>query len=354
MARPGVTYTEVATAADRLISESQTPTIDRVREAVGGGSKSTLAPLLKRWRATQASPDKGKGVGLPTELLEAVKALYKQVEEGAEARISQAQQAFTAAREELAQTLAVTEKKVAGLTSRQDELTQQLAKVETKNQRLRQVLVDAEKREVQRETQLTAATTRIDELKAALSEARQENRDIRGHFEHYQQRVAEDRQREREDSRTVTQQLQDQLARVIKQLRATEGALANTQAAHQQDQVLNEGLREEIQTLKHTVALKAQDIGALTHRGHMAEKKNQVLTRQQEELQQTVNTLTMAHAATNQEVVDLKQALEKAEVARARVMDSMMLLESKNKQLIEEKARVEGQLIQLQSSLAGK
>jgi chromosome segregation ATPase len=291
---------------------------------------------------------------LPSTLLEAVKVLYTQVEQGAEARIEQAQTDFVAAREELAKALAAAEKQVAALTVRQDELTQQLATAQAQNQALNQALVDAEKREIKRETQLAAVTMQVDELKAALAEARQENRDIRAHFEHYQQRIAEDRQREREDARAMTQQLQDQLKRVTTQVKLAERALVDSQAAHRQDQEQVVELQNEVQELKNTVELKAQDIARLTHQGHMAEKENKALTGQQQELQRLVNTLTAEHAAAKQELVGLQQALEKADTARAKAMDSLTLLEEKNKQLIEEKAMVQGQLLQLQGSMVGK
>lgn len=351
MARPGVTYTEVATAADRLVSEGQSPTIDRIREAVGGGSKSTLAPLLKRWRATQEGDGEGRAVGLPTALVEAVKALYEQVEQGADHRIAVAQQDFTAAHEKLQQALAAADKQIAELTGRRDEVTQLLEAVEAQNQQLQQALAEAEKGAVKREAQLSTATIRIDELKAALAEARQENRDIRGHFEHYQQRIAEDRERERANTRALTQQLEGQLAQVTRELTAAEEALADVRSARIQDQEQLMELREAVQGLQHEVALKKQGIENLTQRYQTATEENQALARQNEVLQQTVNTLTAEQAAANQEAAGSKQALEKAEAARLEAMDRICLLEEENRHLIEEKAMVQGQLLQLQGSL---
>ena len=46
MARAGVTYHDVAKAAEAIKSQRQEPTVDRVREHLGTGSKSTIAPLL--------------------------------------------------------------------------------------------------------------------------------------------------------------------------------------------------------------------------------------------------------------------------------------------------------------------
>ncbi|GGZ80154.1 DNA-binding protein [Paraglaciecola sp. Hal342] len=51
MARAGVTYHDIAKAAEAIKTHGQEPTVDRVREHLGTGSKSTIAPLLKRWRS---------------------------------------------------------------------------------------------------------------------------------------------------------------------------------------------------------------------------------------------------------------------------------------------------------------
>ena len=78
MARAGVTYHDVAKAAEAIRSQRQEPTVDRVREHLGTGSKSTIAPLLKRWRS-----DNGEAAdigGLPNDLIEVVKSLHERVQ----------------------------------------------------------------------------------------------------------------------------------------------------------------------------------------------------------------------------------------------------------------------------------
>jgi len=92
MARAGVTYHDVAKAAEAIKSQRQEPTVDRVREHLGTGSKSTIAPLLKRWRS-----DNGEAAdigGLPNDLIEVVKSLHERVQQMADHRIEQARQEF--------------------------------------------------------------------------------------------------------------------------------------------------------------------------------------------------------------------------------------------------------------------
>jgi len=74
MARPGILYSDVAKAAAKLVEGGMNPTVDSVREALGGtGSKSTIAPLLKRWKAEHQGEIAQAEAGLPPSLLAAVK-----------------------------------------------------------------------------------------------------------------------------------------------------------------------------------------------------------------------------------------------------------------------------------------
>lgn len=50
MARPGLTYDQIAQAADALVAQGTKPTLENVRAALGSGSNSTIHTALKRWR----------------------------------------------------------------------------------------------------------------------------------------------------------------------------------------------------------------------------------------------------------------------------------------------------------------
>ncbi|HMW86471.1 MAG TPA: DNA-binding protein, partial [Nitrospira sp.] len=50
MAREGITFEQVAAAADALVGEGQQPTIRAVRERLGTGSPNTVHKHLTAWR----------------------------------------------------------------------------------------------------------------------------------------------------------------------------------------------------------------------------------------------------------------------------------------------------------------
>lgn len=81
MARAGILYSDVAKAAAKLAADGKNPTVDSVREALGGtGSKSTIAPLLKRWKTEHQEQVVQAEAGLPPSLLTAVKGLHQHMQ----------------------------------------------------------------------------------------------------------------------------------------------------------------------------------------------------------------------------------------------------------------------------------
>ena len=200
MARAGVTYHDIAKAAEAIKTQGQEPTVDRVREHLGTGSKSTIAPLLKRWRS-----DNGEAAdvsGLPNDLVEVVKSLHERVQQMADHRIEQARQEFETLKEELRKELTHADNTMAQLTARQRDLENQTERLSKEKSEQSRSLEDARVSLAKAESQRDEAAARIVELKESVAELKQENKDIRDHFEHYQQRTAEDRQQEREQFRS--------------------------------------------------------------------------------------------------------------------------------------------------------
>lgn len=69
MARPGISYEDVKTAAINLLGHGINPSIQHVREALGTGSNSTIAGHLKQWQQELAAAPK---VALPPTIPQAV------------------------------------------------------------------------------------------------------------------------------------------------------------------------------------------------------------------------------------------------------------------------------------------
>lgn len=349
MARIGVTYHHIAKAAEAIKSQDQEPTVDRVREHLGTGSKSTIAPLLKRWRAD--NKDRADVSGLPSDLVEVVQSLHERMQQTADHRIEQARQAFEASNDELRKELAETRNTIAQLTACQQDLDVQIARLAEQNSLQCKSLEDARVSLGKTELQRDQAILRTTELKESVAELKQENRDIRDHFEHYQQRTAEDRQQERDQFRATNQQLHDQIqllrsqfdqseARAIKLLENNTQLQRNINELEQTSADLN---REINRKDEHIDNLKRDIEAVLTKSRKYQDKKDQ--------LAEQTATLARQKAEADKESALLAQALEAAKTELKAAREKETLLTDENKVIIQEKAVIQGQFKQLQSWL---
>jgi chromosome segregation ATPase len=86
MARIGISYEQVAQAADTLVSIGQKPTISAIRAELGTGSPNTIIVHLNKWRDSQ--PVKQKQVrSLPETLVNTLNTILEQAEAQARAEI---------------------------------------------------------------------------------------------------------------------------------------------------------------------------------------------------------------------------------------------------------------------------
>ena len=349
MARAGVTYHDVAKAAEAIKSQRQEPTVDRVREHLGTGSKSTIAPLLKRWRS-----DNGKTAdigGLPNDLVEVVKSLHDRVQQMADHRIEQARQEFKELNEELRKKLNDADNTVAQLNAHQKDLDTQIGQLTDEVTQKAQLLEDTRIKLTKAELQRDEAIARTAELKVSVAELKQENKDIREHFEHYQQRTAEDRQQEREQFRTVTQGLKDQVRDLQHRFTQAESKASELFDANAQLQS-NAGKLEQVNaTLNRELNGKIEDIQELKQNLEDSLTKYWDFQHKNEQLEENMAVITTQKAEVEKQVAVLSQALEAAKAELKACQDKIVFLTDENKVIIQEKAMIQGQFKQLQGSL---
>jgi chromosome segregation ATPase len=80
MARFGVSYEDIVSAANELIGQDKSVTIENVRGILGTGSISTINNHLRKWKQTQSStPKVSAKENLPEELVSLIKGLWERV-----------------------------------------------------------------------------------------------------------------------------------------------------------------------------------------------------------------------------------------------------------------------------------
>ena len=87
MARPGVSYLDVAKTAIKLTEQKIYPTIEEIRKSLGTGSNSTINKHLREWRSKHGNQAELEQ-GLPESLLMAVRGIYDGITETATSKIN--------------------------------------------------------------------------------------------------------------------------------------------------------------------------------------------------------------------------------------------------------------------------
>lgn len=234
MARSGILYVHVAQAAARLAAEGKNPTIDSIRAALGGtGSKSTLAPLLKRWKIAHPGTLAQAELGLPAELVLALKDVYEKVQADAALQVEQAEQLHQAATTTLQEQLqqAFAERDV--LLSTQENLTGTLAAA---NERLQGLEGAAHCQEIlltSLGSEKSGLEQRLVDRASEIAALAQQLQQAREQFEHYQASVAQQRTDERQSAEQRQQRLEHELTEVRQRLLAQQTRLGELHAQEQ-------------------------------------------------------------------------------------------------------------------------
>ncbi|MGL6159197.1 DNA-binding protein [Microbulbifer sp.] len=349
MARIGVTYLDIAQAAEAVKGRGEEPTVDRVRAELGTGSKSTIAPLLKRWRSeTGNQADTG---GMPRDLVEALRALHDRVQQEADRKVEEAREGFEATAEKHKREREEARAATAGLEDEVRSLKHKLEISEEQNRKLKSAQEESQAALNKSEFQREEGSVRIAELKATVEELKQENRDIRDHFEHFQQRAADDRQHERDQFRLTNEQLKGQIADLAEQLSEADRRLTEREETGDRQQEIIATLETENQHLRQQVSGYRTEVETLKerhidHAEEIAAKAAEISV-----LHDKVTSLSSHNASVSKEAELLRQSLGKVELELNSTRDRVILLTDENRAILQEKAVIQGQFKQLENSL---
>jgi len=195
MARAGIVYSHVAKAAAQLTAAGKNATVDTVREALGGtGSKSTIAPMLKQWKAQHEGEVAAAGAGVPADLLEAIKGVYDRVQVGAQVQVEQLRIEHQLAAHKVAQAAEALREEVRQLGIEREALKAELHSVMAafaREQAARHqdavAIAALESEKTGQAQRLADRTAEVRELADQLAQARRQ-------FEHFQEASAAQRQ----------------------------------------------------------------------------------------------------------------------------------------------------------------
>ena len=342
MARAGILYSHVAQAAAQLIGAGKNPTVDSVREALGGtGSKSTIAPFLKRWKAEQQDTMAAVDSGLPASLLQAVTGLYEHMQAELTRKLDQAKQqhaeelhaagereqqfndelqAALKTQANLSENLAQTRRALAQLQEAHHTQSLSLATAQAENAGFQQRLADRASEVTTLDHQLTQTRAQFEHYQEATAARRAEERQA------YEQRIA----RLEQDLASANRQTAVQQTTIGQQ----EMRIANfTAECDRQDQALH-ATQEEL-----TAVRSARDRLTDQVRDLMTAKDDLVarLTAALRDLMTAKDGLVARLTAAQQQLSDMRAALAAQEQASSMLTDQVRRAEERADHLAQEK-----------------
>lgn len=325
MARAGILYSQVAKAAATLAVEGKNPTVDNVREALGGtGSKSTIAPMLKRWKSEHQETVTEAELGLPAELLHAVKGIYEKLQADLAHQLGLAQDSHRQEQEAMAERLKLAAADKGALTEAKGSLDQELVQLKASFECL-------QKDQHAGEVSLTAARTenaglqqRLADRGAEVQSLTQQLAQTRVQFEHYQETTARQRMDDRQAFEQRIARLEQELASGQQRQAAQQAALAQQESKLSQLDTDNARLRQALQEAQSDLGVVKNERDQLTYQVRELSAARVELDRRLETAQQALTEAKMMGATMQKQAEMLAQQLISAE-ARAEKVDQERL-----------------------------
>lgn len=181
-----ITTEQIHATADQLAQQGIKPTQTNVREALGGGSFTTIAEALRTWRQEQETVTQLQAVVIPQDITDRTQTLTAQIWETAQAianeRLAKEREALAhkealliGENDEMQKVVATLENEQAELTNQLDTLNNENSSLNTRNNELENIVnslktqLQAEKdRADQATNQATGLQAKLDEQNAKI------------------------------------------------------------------------------------------------------------------------------------------------------------------------------------------
>lgn len=351
MARTGVTYFDVSQAAATLSDQGREPTVDTVRALLGTGSKSTLAPLLKQWKAKYAGVVNDEKSGLPRELVATVKGLYEGMQQQTHAQIQAIQAQARTDVEQVRQIQHELDQRNRTTEAAMSQLRVEHTQVMSERDAQQLLLVDAQQACAVLQSQVEAWEQRLEDKTKEVAGLKEQLNLTQRNLEHYRESVREQRDQERREFDRQLRQHEQSLREARENSKALRVEQERAGREHTQIQIERDHLRAELALLqarseKLAVTLQEQQLflSKMEDRYATLGQSHNLAVKQVEQIELQNVRLEKAAASDAEKIRSLDTALKTANVV-------IEALRYENSSLGQEKAMITGQFKQLQQSL---
>src|SRR5579883_753611 len=194
MARFGVTYHDIANAANQLVGQGKQPTIEMIRHLLGTGSSTTIANHLRKWRAEQEKDTSLlANEKIPQELMAVIKGLWERVAQHANEKIMAMESQFLQAVKEAQEECNTIKQAYHQLQQQFEQLKQEKISLSTDHQALQQAFTNEVKEHTTLKSQNEGAIKQLQEKQERINELNRLHVQMQANLEHYRESAREQR-----------------------------------------------------------------------------------------------------------------------------------------------------------------
>jgi len=257
MGRIGITYYDVAQAATTIMQQGQQPTIDRIRERLGTGSKTTIATHLKQWKYENEGEIVLTRTSLPPELLSMVQGLWDGMKQTNETKMDNLSTQHQTEKQQLLKTLDELKQQIL-LQDKELESYQQVHYELTEKQSTLQASHEKQAQQLQQmKAMLAIESAKLQEKEQSIKSQQHQIEQAFTNLEHFRAATQEQRQQEQLQADQQRQELQSQIKLLYVDLHQANKKLSQTAAQCQGLEQRNSFLVEEKQHLEEQQAKRA-------------------------------------------------------------------------------------------------
>lgn len=286
MARPGINYFDVETAAKSLQVEGKPLTLTNIRSKLGTGSKGTLAKHLREFKAKHPMGHEGSGHNIPPALLFLVEDFWLKMNEDAELRFQEEEETYQ-------QQLHTLNNENQTIRKEKLELLNQISKLSIHNDTLLKNIEEKNGQINKHEATTLSLSQEKNQLENQLAVKKEENIKLHEHLNNMQRNL--------EHFQNHSQQIQTQLK----------------------------------MELDETKALHTREIKSLEQEYDQLKAENIKLGLNQESLQSKLRLLETDKESANRQISTTLSALKEKDIQIA-VLESQLQDRNNEKKLLEQ------------------
>ncbi len=352
MSRPGITYQDIANAADVLKTQGTNPTIEAIRKITGTGSNGTIGPHLRRWKEIQSDSHRiAFKDHLPEQLVLLMKELWGQVIIQSETKVSAIEETHQKTMEELQQELDKYKANNQRWQNLFNQWQQEKSRLINDKLSLESAISELQKNISASENKQDTLSQRVTEKQERILELHRLHSQVQANLEHYRESAREQRLMEQHRYEQQEQQLQQTIKQLQQRIMSLDQDNSNLKQQYEKItfeknsiQLEHEKTNDQLNILEANYSRLESELNENIHaKDHWQLQYRTVEQKLNEQIDSLINLRAQIASSTQQQMSLEKQLQE--------LIDQNKILGLDKWDLAQEKAQLEGQNKQLQLML---